>query len=266
MSKHRWLPLLVACTLASGASAGSWTSSSLPPLSRETTVAWDHYVRAVEARRAVEAGRTGEAVRRRALAGERVVQELDPMRAGERELQVPGALVHHWRGVVFIPGISADALARAIERDGPDDRPDDVLAARIVERLPDGRQRIFLRVKRSKVVTVVYDTEHLVSFSRPGQGRAASESAATRIVEIADAGTRGEHQVAPGDDHGFLWRWRAYWRYEDVPGGVLVECESLSLSRTVPALLRLVAGPIIRSTAREAMTSALGALETRYGA
>jgi len=34
-----------------------------------------------------------------------------------------------------------------------------------------------------------------------------------------------------GDDRGFLWRLNAYWRYEQVAGGVIAECESITLSR-----------------------------------
>jgi hypothetical protein len=63
-----------------------------------------------------------------------------------------------------------------------------------------------------------------------------------------------------GDDRGFLWRLNAYWRYEAVPGGVIAECESVSLSRDVPFGLGLVAGPIIRSTARESMERTLESL------
>ena len=62
------------------------------------------------------------------------------------------------------------------------------------------------------------------------------------------------------EDNGFLWRLNAYWRYEAVPGGVLVECESVSLSRPVPMLLRAVANPIVDRIARESLTNTLVSL------
>ena len=59
------------------------------------------------------------------------------------------------------------------------------------------------------------------------------------------------------DDNGFLWRLNAYWRYEAWNGGVLVECESVSLSRPVPLLLRPMAGPIVDRIARESLEGTL---------
>ena len=49
-----------------------------------------------------------------------------------------------------------------------------------------------------------------------------------------------------------------------MPGGVLVECESLSLSRSVPAVVRFLAGPLIRQTARESMERTLVTLRDRF--
>jgi hypothetical protein len=92
--------------------------------------------------------------------------------------------------------------------------------------------RIYLRLQRQRFVTVVYNTEHTVTFTRFGNTRAASTSTATRIAEVSDPDTPQERELPLGDDRGFLWRLNAYWRYEEVAGGVIAECESISLSRT----------------------------------
>jgi hypothetical protein len=68
----------------------------------------------------------------------------------------------------------------------------------------------------------------------------------------------------PDDDHGFLWRWNAYWRFQETPAGVIAECESISLSRNMPGVIRFIAGPIIRNTAHESMTSALEAMHHAF--
>ncbi|MBA3887322.1 MAG: hypothetical protein H0X67_16560 [Acidobacteria bacterium] len=52
-------------------------------------------------------------------------------------------------------------------------------------------------------------------------------------------------------------RLTAYWRFEQAGDGVIVECESVSLSRSVPALLRPVAGPLISRVARESLERTL---------
>ncbi len=121
-----------------------------------------------------------------------------------------------------------------------------------------------LVLQRHKVITIVYATEHRVTFEHLGPGRAISASVATSIKEIENYGTPQQKVAAKGEDHGFLWRWNAYWRFSQTPTGVVAECESVSLSRDVPALIRMVAGSIIRGTARESMTSALEAMRSAF--
>jgi hypothetical protein len=72
------------------------------------------------------------------------------------------------------------------------------------------------------LVTVVYNTERAVRYARHGHTRAWSRSVATRIAEVAEPAGRWERRL----------NW--YWQYEQLAGGVLVECESISLSRAVP--------------------------------
>jgi hypothetical protein len=112
------------------------------------------------------------------------------------------------------------------------------------------------------VITVTYNTEHVVDYARVSSTRAVVRSVATRIVELAGAGGPEEHEKPSSQDNGFLWRLNAYWRYEAVPGGVIVECESVSLSRPVPLLIRPIANPVVDRVARESMTRTLTSLRT----
>jgi hypothetical protein len=57
-----------------------------------------------------------------------------------------------------------------------------------------------------------------------------------------------------------LWRLNAYWRYEQVPGGVLIECESVSLSRSVPFVFKPLVNPIANRLARGSLESTLTSL------
>ena len=45
--------------------------------------------------------------------------------------------------------------------------------------------------------------------------------------------------------------------------GVIVECESISLSRGVTAVVRWLVAPMIRSAARESMERTLTSMQTR---
>jgi hypothetical protein len=87
-----------------------------------------------------------------------------------------------------------------------------------------------------------------------------ARSSAIRVATLRDAGTAKEREKAASDDSGFLWKLNAYWRYEEVDGGVLVECESVSLSRSVPLLVRPVANPIVDRIARESLARTLESL------
>ena len=138
------------------------------------------------------------------------------------------------------------------------------MRSRVVSRRSADDLTLYLRLKRTKVVTVVYDTEHEVRFRMVGPGRAVSSSIATRIVEVEDAGTADERSLPAGDDHGFLWRLNSYWRYQQVDGGVLVELESLTLSRDIPSVFRPIVLPIVDRVARESMSRTLSSLRERF--
>ena len=110
-------------------------------------------------------------------------------------------------------------------------------------------------------MTVTYNTEHAVAYRRLAGSRATARSVSTRIAELADAGTPQEREQPADEDQGFLWRLNAYWRYEAVDGGVLIECESISLSRDVPLLLRYIIGGIVDGIARESLERTLISLK-----
>ncbi len=177
-----------------------------------------------------------------------------PSPADRVSVDVPGATVNHWRGRMFVPHADlATVLARVRSAETLRRQPD-VVRARIVPQGPD-RDLVTLALTRSQVLTAHYDTEHDVRYARLGPDRVASDSVATRIREIGGPG-----DLAPREDRGFLWALRAWWRYEAVDGGVLIECESVSLSRSVPYVVRPVVGPMVTRFARESMERTLTSL------
>ena len=273
MAQRSWMPaVLVTAALAMQTApvvhAAHLESASL--------AGWTVYVHATERRLARElAGGQrflgidfdSDAASERAavLGGQVLVRRLDVSGADGRSIDVPSARVHHWRGVVFVPGVTLDDLLAELRRNAPPAGQDDVLASRVLERGPD-RMKVYLRLQRRKIVTVVYDTEHVVTFNTYGPARASTVSVATKIAELENPGTPDERERPQGDDRGFLWKLNAYWRYEQVAGGVIAECESISLSRDAPALVRYVAEPLIESTARESMDRTLASFSARFAA
>ena len=120
--------------------------------------------------------------------------------------------------------------------------------------------RIFYRLKRKKVITVVYNTEHTVVYSRQGPKNESSRSVATKIAELDNAGSADEREMAAGEDNGFMWRLNSYWRFTERDGGVVVECESISLSRSIPFGLAWAVRSFVESVPRESLVNTLTSL------
>jgi hypothetical protein len=244
-------------------------------LKPETRAAWREYAAAVEQRRARETADGSrflvldfladrEADRRALTSGAVVVRSMPaPTRAG-REIDIPSGLAHHWRGAVLIRGVTVSELMTRLEWADPPAIQDDVIRSSVLSRGPN-TERVFLRLQRTKIVTVVFNTEHDVTYQHISATRAASASVASKIAEVRDAGTPSEHELTPGVDRGFLWGLNAYWRYEAAPGGVIAECESITLSRSAPAVLRYIASPLINGAAEESMQRTLEGVRKRYG-
>ncbi len=200
-----------------------------------------------------------------ALKRGEVIVERDVVRDGSaREIPIDGGLVNHWRGTVFVPNVSLDDLLKVLQEPQTDQhKQEDVLSSRVVSRSGDA-QKVYLRLRRTKFVTVVYDTEYDVEYKRLAPDRALSNSISTKVVEIENAGTPKERALPEGNDHGYMWKLNSYWRYRQVGGGVMVEIESLTLSRDLPPIIGPLIRPIVTSTARESMTRTLASVRARF--
>jgi putative flippase GtrA len=205
--------------------------------SPETLQAWQAYVSRTEAR-----------LQRTREMGMAFTSEVT---AEGASIAVPNGTISDWRGAVFIRGLTLDRLLHGLQHPGTPPPQEDVVSSRVLSR-GDHSLRVAIRLVRKTVVTVSYDTEHDMTFHRWSPTLATARSVATRIDEVG------------GGDHGFLWRLHSYWRYQERDGGVLVELESLTLSRDVPSLLRAIASPLVRHVARDSMTRTLDALRRYY--
>jgi hypothetical protein len=269
---HRDTSRTVGQVVILAAMALVWASPAAAQISSETGKAWNRYVAAVEREHAdqrqlvsadrflaMDFGPRASDDRRAVLSGRAVINPVEAPLAAGKSIDVPDATVHRWRGAVFLPNVTIERLLAHLENAPPAD--EDVLQSAVLSRGQD-EMRVFMRLRRRKIVTVVYNTEHDVRFERVSALRAASTSVATRIAEVREADRPEGTEYAPGDDHGFLWRLNAYWRYQQVDGGVIAECESISLSRSVPVLLRPILGPVVNGVARESLERTLNALRT----
>lgn len=264
---------VVGLVLQAGLVAQPARAAELRP---KTVEAWQRYASAVEGRMDKELASTSlflvvdfaepsaRAEERKAiLAGDIPVSRMSAVGGNAEEIEVPGGLINHWRGAVFVPGVTLDQVLEELRSPvARRHKQEDVLESRVLWRDGD-RSHVFLKLVRKKIVTVTYNTEHDVLYRRLGPSKAVSRSVSTKIAELESAGTPQEHERPIGQDRGFMWRLNSYWRYEQVPGGVIVELESLTLSRDIPFLVKLLAKPIINSIARESMTRTLQSMRDR---
>jgi len=265
----RGTAMALALSMASVASADTIEAVLQP----KTVQGFARYVTSVEARigRELKANVPFLAIERQ--PADRLAAAMAALRRGEvvvthgdraSEVTIEGGMINHWRGTALVPRVSLDALLKTLRQPQTDThKQEDVLTSRLEERGGD-KQKLFLRLRRTKIVTVVYDTEYDVDYRRLAPDRALSNSVSTKIVEIESPGTPQERALPEGHDHGYLWRLNSYWRFKQVGGDVIVEVESLTLSRDLPPIIGTVIRPLINSTARESITRTLASMRARF--
>jgi hypothetical protein len=168
--------------------------------------------------------------------------------------RAPNALIHHWVGAIFIPGVSLTevlAVAQDYDRHAEYYAPDVVQSKKVEEH--GGDYKVHYRLRKKKVLTIFLDTDYEVHLRYLDATHAYSNSYSTRIAQVENAGETGEHELPPGNDGGYLWRLNSYWRFFDTGRGVYVQCEAISLTRDIPAGLNWLIGPFIESVPKESL-------------
>jgi hypothetical protein len=234
---------------------------------RETVEAFERYVARTESRLAGGRGENdflaaSTPERRSRLRRGAVLCEPRNRRG---DVRVAAGLIHDWVGAVYIPRATVEqvlALVRDYDRHRNTYSPE-VVESRILSHQGDDFS-VYMRLLKRKGITVVLDTEHEIHYERISNRFWESRSRSTRIVEIARAGRPYEHPVASGKDHGFLWRLNSYWRFREEDGGTYVECEAVSLSRTVPAGLAWLIEPIVRRLPMETLSNTLKQTRAKF--
>jgi hypothetical protein len=234
-------------------------------LKPETVAGFDRYVRLSEQRMAGEEGSgsflkidslpaaEAQVVRAKLKNGEVVVDHLETRENG-RPIAVPDGLIHHWIGTVFVPGATlAQTVAFLQDYDNQAKYyAPDVERSRLISK--DGNEfKVFLRLRKHKVVTAVLDTNYDVTYRSLGADRVLCRSVSTRIAEVENPGEKNESEKPVGKDSGFMWRLNSYWRFEQRDGGMYVQLEAISLTRDIPAGLSWLVAPFVNSIPRESL-------------
>lgn len=182
--------------------------------------------------------------------GEPLIEQITPSTGAE----FSGSLLHHWRGTAFVPGAKAADFERLMQdfKDYPQYFSPQVLQAKLVSQRGD-RLQGWMRVRQQHVIPVVMDTSYDITYGRLDAQHGYSISRSTRIDEIYAAGTKAERVLNADEEHGFLWRLNTYWSYEERNGGLYLQVEAVSLTRSIPHGLGWAIRPYVESIPRDSL-------------
>ncbi|MGA7921481.1 MAG: hypothetical protein WCA38_17615 [Candidatus Acidiferrales bacterium] len=240
-------------------------------LQAPTAEAYDRYIRLTQAQVDSELMQSGgpylwaerlpepqrSSVQKQLTGGQIVIERLDTLDDG-KSIEVPGGIIHHWIGTVFVPRATlAQTISFMQDYDHKVDyfKPDIVLSK--VLRHQGDDYFVLLRFQKSKIITTVIDTNQEIRYYRVDGTQAWSRSRTTRVQEVQNAGKPNEKLLPEGHDRGFMWRMNTYWRFEEKDGGTYVECQAISLTRDIPAGLGWMVGPFVTSVPKESLTFTL---------
>jgi len=178
--------------------------------------------------------------------------------SGQEPGKVPNGLIHDWIGAAFVCATNIkQTLALIQDYDNHKNiyKPE-VIDSKLLSR-HDNDFRIYLRLLKKKILTVVLETDHDVHYRAVDPTRWVCRSRTTRIAEVENAGSPTETVLPPDTGYGFLWRLNSYWRFQERDGGVLLECRAISLTRDVPFGLGWIIEPIIQKLPKESLIKTL---------
>ena len=173
-------------------------------------------------------------------------------------IEVPGGLLHHWKGATFISGVTLeDALRVSSAYDDYRLFYKSVVASRLLDREGD-TYRALLRIRESAAgLSAVLDITTRVRYFHPSRATVYSLSTSLDIREVQDAGSPSERHLPAGRDSGYLWRVATFNRLVERDNGVFIEMETLGLSRRFPAMLGWIIEPIARRLGRKSVEVSL---------
>ena len=230
-----------------------------------TVAAFDHYVRLAEGTMEGElqsgaflwvdtlSEKERQAAYEQLRRGEIITHRVEIAEHG-KPIIAPNALIHHWVGTAFIPGVTLEQTIQLLHDYNDHARyyQPEVLRSKLLQHSGND-YKIFYRLRKKKIVTVVLDTTYDSQYHQLDAHRAYSNAYSTRIAEVEDPGTPKEHEKPVGDDSGYMWRLNSYWRFWERDGGVYVQLEAISLTRDIPQGVGWLIRPFIESVPRESL-------------
>jgi hypothetical protein len=155
--------------------------------------------------------------------------------------EIAGGSMHHYSGVIRIQGGTIENV-RKIMRDYPNYptyfKPDIAKGSGIRDpdsTATDEHYTSQLSLVQSTVwMSISYDCTYDTHYRLTSPHHWESVSNATSIREWRDPKDVSQGYYPEGEDHGFLWGAHTYWLVRERDGGIDVEADSITVSRSIP--------------------------------
>jgi len=253
-----FVPFLLAALLFS-------LPASAATLKQETVAAWDAYVESVQAnlQERIKPGGcflwTFERPERAAKVHAGEILVVPAPEHGSNPKAVPGGLIHHWMGAVFLPGLT---IQQVLEVTRDYDRYKDFYRPSVIESAAlardDGNDQFSMRImNRALFLKIALDADYQATYVPVDANRAYNISRTTRLQEIDEYGGSAEHKAPEGEGTGYIWKLLSIARLEQRDGGVYLELEAIALSRDIPAPARFFVDSIVRRISRNSLSISL---------
>lgn len=231
-------------------------------LNSDVHSAWDRYLEAAQAKMNARL-RSGGCF----LQAEENAGQMQRLKNGEivvapgadqNPKRIPGALIHHWIGAVFVPGVTLDELLATV-RDYTQYGKfyPSVVSAKLVNRSGPIDRVTTIEKHKAMFSNIALDADFTATYNELGNGRAYNISHGTRLQQIDNFGDGKQRELPPDASRAYLWRLDTITRYEERDGGVYMEIEAFALSRDIPASLRWLVERFVRQAAASAMATTL---------
>lgn len=249
-----WVFVLTICT------AGFSNAAELTPQALEV---WNRYIRTVDSGMqarldkghaflwADEAPERGERLRQ----GDILASPVE----GHGWEAVPGGLIHHWIGAVFIPNAGIEDVLAVVHDYGEYKQiyKPTVVQSRVLNYSETQQNFSMLWLRKVLFVTAAISTDYQSRDFHLDGKKCYNVTASTRVQEVQKYGRSDQHLLPPDEGDGFIWRIYGIARYAERDGGVYVELEALALTRDIPASLRWMVAPVVTRLSRSSIVTTL---------
>ena len=232
MIRFRYLPLLI----------GAFSGLQAAELKPETIAAFDRYVKLTEDGFAKHRGYEDflwldHHPDQKSLVWlqQSVVAPMQTLDQG-KEIEVPGGVIQHWLGAVYLERSDTDAghlRGLLLNFDGYKEFfKEEIIESKLIKY--EGDQYDFsLRFYRKQFSTVVLNVNETAKYTLidPLKWTVACHSTHIGEAEHPKDKKKLDQERAPEDAAGYLWRLNFYWRVQQSDNGVYVELEVISLAR-----------------------------------